>query len=134
VKGLISIALLMAVSGSVWAAGAEDLIQAYRLEAGQAPSAERGQAIWHRKVTVPGGGEVRSCTACHGSDLSHPGKHLRTGKSIPPLARNVRPGALGDAKKIRKWLTRNCKWTLGRECTALEKADVLSFMLRGEWV
>jgi len=134
VKRLLSILLLLAVSGSAWAAGAEELIQAYRLEAGQAPSADRGHQLWHRRFTATDGGAARSCVACHGSDLSRPGRHLRTGKAIPPLARSVRPGALGDAGKVRKWLTRNCKWTLGRECTALEKADVLSFLLRGEWI
>jgi len=133
-KRLLSVMLLLVASASAWAAGGEDLIEVYRLEAGQSPSAERGGALWQRQVPAPNGGAARGCTACHGKDLTRPGKHLRTGKAIPPMARSVRPEALSDAKKIRKWLTRNCKWTLGRECSALEKADVLSYLLRGEWI
>jgi cytochrome c553 len=129
---LIWIGLMMAVTGTSWAAGAEDLIQQYRLEAGQAPSVERGRSLWRHQVKPQGGGAARSCTACHGNDLGRPGKHLRTGKAIPPMARWVRAEALSDEKKIQKWLARNCKWTLGRECTALEKGDVLSYLLQGE--
>ncbi|MEA3244387.1 MAG: DUF1924 domain-containing protein, partial [Pseudomonadota bacterium] len=33
-----------------------------------------------------------------------------------------------DGKKIEKWFKRNCKWTLGRECTAQEKADFLAYI------
>jgi cytochrome c553 len=133
-KHLIWIGLMLAATGTAWAAGGEELIQQYRQEAGQTPSAERGRALWQHKAPAPNGGAARSCTACHGSDLTRPGKHLRTGKVIPPMARSVRPEALSDEKNIRKWLTRNCKWTLGRECTALEKADVLSYLLRGKWI
>jgi cytochrome c553 len=133
-RRLVYFGLLLAASGSAWAAGGEELLKRYALEAGQAASAERGRALWQRKVPAPNGGAARSCTACHGSDLARPGKHLRTGKPIPPMARSVRPESLSDEKNIRKWLTRNCKWTLGRECTALEKADVLHYLLRGKWV
>jgi hypothetical protein len=30
--------------------------------------------------------------------------------------------------QIEKWLRRNCNWTLGRECSAREKGDLLSFL------
>ncbi|MFK5970948.1 MAG: DUF1924 domain-containing protein [Candidatus Marithrix sp.] len=30
--------------------------------------------------------------------------------------------------QIRKWFKRNCKWTLGRECNAQEKGDILKFI------
>ena len=35
---------------------------------------------------------------------------------------------LTSIKDIRKWLKRNCKWTLDRECTPQEKGDFLSFI------
>lgn len=133
-KHLIGMGVLLLAAGSAWAAGGENLLQQYVLEAGKPASLERGRALWHRKVPAPNGGAARSCTACHGSDLTRPGKHLRTGKAIPPMARSVRPEALSDEKNVRKWLNRNCKWTLGRECTALEKADVLTYLLRGKWI
>jgi len=34
-----------------------------------------------------------------------------------------------DEKKIEKWFKRNCKDTWGRECTAQEKGDFLTFLL-----
>lgn len=42
----------------------------------------------------------------------------------------VNPERLVDAKKIEKWFLRNCKWTFGRECTAQEKGDFLTFINR----
>jgi hypothetical protein len=40
----------------------------------------------------------------------------------------VNPQRLTDPAKIEKWLTRNCRWTLGRECTAGEKADFIAYI------
>jgi hypothetical protein len=56
------------------------------------------------------------------------GKHAKTGKAIEPMAPSVNPKRLSDEKQIRKWFSRNCKWTLGRECTAQEQGDVLLYL------
>jgi len=32
-----------------------------------------------------------------------------------------------DAAKTEKWFLRNCKWTMGRTCTAQEKGDFLAY-------
>lgn len=40
----------------------------------------------------------------------------------------VNPKRLSDPKKIEKWFLRNCKWTLGRECTPQEKGDYLTYL------
>jgi hypothetical protein len=53
---------------------------------------------------------------------------VKTGKRIEPMAVSVNPQRLGDMAKIEKWFRRNCKWTLGRACTAQEKGDLLSFL------
>jgi hypothetical protein len=65
---------------------------------------------------------------CHGRDLTQPGRQANTGKVIEPLAPSVNPQRLTDPAKIEKWLTRNCRWTLGRECTANEKADFIAYI------
>ena len=65
----------------------------------------------------------RSCTTCHGTDQAKPGRHQRTGKVIESMAPSVNPQRLTDVAKIEKWFVRNCKWTLGRECSAQEKGD-----------
>ena len=70
----------------------------------------------------------RSCASCHSAEPRDPGRHVRTGKTIAPLAPSVNTKRLTDEKQIRKWLARNCKWTLGRECIADEKAAVLVYL------
>lgn len=87
-----------------------------------------GAAFWRAEHPQSDGSPARSCTSCHGRDLSQPGRHVNTGKVIEPMAPSVNPQRLSDAAKIEKWLGRNCRWTLGRNCTASEKADVLAYI------
>ncbi len=62
------------------------------------------------------------------NDLTRTGKHVKTNKEIKPMTPSANPKRLTDAKKIEKWFKRNCKWTLGRVCTAREKADFLAYI------
>ncbi|TNF92292.1 MAG: DUF1924 domain-containing protein [Gammaproteobacteria bacterium] len=87
---------------------------------------EDGRQFWTMKNTLKG--ESRSCADCHTADPRQSGKHVRTAKTIEPLSPVVNPTRLNDAKKVEKWFYRNCKWTLGRVCTAQEKADVRAFL------
>jgi hypothetical protein len=93
-------------------------------------SAQAGERFWDHPETDPKSGEVRRCSLCHSTDLRRSGKHATTGKVIEPLAPSVNPKRLSNRADIEKWLLRNCKWTLGRECTPQEKGDVL-VMIRG---
>jgi len=61
-------------------------------------------------------------------DLKKPGEHIRTGKVIDPMALSANPNRFSDAKKIEKWFRRNCKWVLGRTCTAQEKGNILLYL------
>ena len=54
--------------------------------------------------------------------------HVCTGKSIELMAPSVNPKRLTDSRLIEKWFKRNCKWTLGRECTPQEKGDLLVYL------
>jgi hypothetical protein len=90
-------------------------------------SAERGDTLWHSKHTAADGKE-RDCTLCHGTDLKNPGKHIKTGKVIDPMAPSVNHKRFTDIDKVEKWFLRNCKWTFGRECTAQEKGDLLKYL------
>ena len=38
------------------------------------------------------------------------------------------PARFTDPEKVAKWFLRNCTSVLGRECTAIEKGDFLTFM------
>ena len=95
------------------------------LAAGDAAAGAAARTAEHPQ---PGAAPARSCASCHGSDLTETGRHAKTGKPIEPLAPSVNPERLTDPKKVEKWLYRNCRWTLGRECSAAEKADFLAFI------
>jgi len=84
--------------------------------------------MWQEKHLDAKSGKDRSCETCHGTNLKVSGKHIRTGKVIDPMAPSVNSERFTDEKKIEKWFKRNCKWTLGRECTPQEKGDFLSFL------
>jgi hypothetical protein len=90
-------------------------------------SAERGQAFW--MATHPGGKpDTPSCTSCHGPDPTQAGQ-TRAGKAIEPMAVSKASTRLTDPAEVNKWFTRNCSSVLGRECTAVEKGDVIAYLL-----
>jgi hypothetical protein len=93
-----------------------------------AADAAAGKAGWTKEYPQSDGSPARSCVTCHGRDLTQSGRHAKTGKTIEPMAPSVNPQRLTDQAKIDKWLLRNCTWTLGRECTAPEKADFLTYI------
>ena len=104
------------------------LMKQYQAAGATGGNAQRGEALWNK--TFPGQAPFteRSCKTCHSANVKSQGKHIRTGKVIKPLAPSVNTKSLSDAKKIKKWFKRNCKWTLGQECSAQQKADILSFL------
>jgi hypothetical protein len=107
------------------ATAVDDLLQQYKTQGADQFSATAGEQLWQRTVNDAKTGEARRCNVCHTNDLKKVGKHATTGKAIEPLAPSVNPQRLTDKAHIEKWLARNCKWTLGRECTPQEKGDVL---------
>ena len=125
---MLACAAVAALTGTpAWAADAVGELQSRFRAQGAGPfDAAAGEALWNRKFT--NSGSDRSCAGCHTTDLRQPGRHVRTGKTIKPMAPSVNPQRLRDAAKVEKWFTRNCKWTLGRECTPQEKGDFLSFL------
>lgn len=100
----------------------DEMIAEFQAKAAEVLSAERGAALWVRDF------DGRSCTTCHTESLYGTGRHPKTGKIIEPMAPSVNPGRLSDERKVKKWLLRNCKWTLGRVCTAKEKGDVVLWL------
>ena len=68
------------------------------------------------------------CIRDSGTPPTAQGKHASTGKSIAPLAPAFNPKAFTDTAKVDKWLRRNCNDVVSRECTAVEKADVLAYL------
>lgn len=70
-----------------------------------------------------------ACATCHTKDPLDAGQHARTGRDIAPLAPAANPERFADARKTDKWFRRNCNDVLGRSCTALEKGDVLVWLM-----
>lgn len=122
-------AIFILLSPGVFAASAaEELMKEWQAEAKQPFSADRGKLAWteeHKSAE----GDNRACSNCHHADLTKAGEHIKTKKAIDPMAPSVNPERYTDRKKINKWLLRNCKWTMGRKCTAQEKGDFLAYLL-----
>lgn len=110
------------------AATVDDVLKGYQAQGATNFSAEKGKAMWTEKHASAEGGPARSCSTCHGENLTLTGKHAKTGKVIDPMAPSVNPKRFTDAKEIEKWFKRNCTWTVGRECTPQEKGDFLSYL------
>lgn len=119
-------ALVLLFSSHVVSANdvAEQVLQSYQADGVSAFDAAAGSRMWQQEFA-----KDRSCVSCHGADVSQAGKHVKTKKLIKPMALSVNSDRYQSAKKINKWFKRNCKWTLGRECTAQEKGDFLTWLI-----
>jgi cytochrome c553 len=102
-----------------------NLLHDYAIQGANTADAEQGKQLWQKTFNKNG---ERSCASCHTKDLTQHGKHIKTNKDIKPMSPSVNPERLTDGKKINKWFKRNCKWTLGRECTAQEKTNFLVYI------
>ena len=126
---MMALALCLGIAGfagTAAAANGDDLLATYKSQGGGTFTAAAGKSFWTAKHQTEG--ESRSCTTCHGTDLTKSGKHAKTGKAIDPMAVSVNSKLLTDPAKVEKWFGRNCRWTLGRECNAQEKGDVVKYL------
>ncbi len=124
---------MMILPLAVLAAPRDDLLAQYATaaKAASAPfsgfSAARGEKL---HVTKFSGGkpETPACTSCHADSPRSAGR-TPAGKPIEAVAVSVTPARYTDPAKVEKWFKRNCSDVLGRECTALEKGDWLTYMI-----
>ena len=130
---LLAAALAVTFSGAASAGPREDQLATYASAAKAANpafsgfSAERGKTL-HNQNFTGGKADTPACTSCHGKDPRAAGRNL-TGKSIDPVAVSAAPSRYTDPAKVEKWFKRNCTEVLGRECSAQEKGDWLSFVI-----
>lgn len=123
-----AISMVIVLLGSVGAgSGSAASIQVEHLETYRQQGVEQADAARGRQLWYASDGE-RGCTSCHGETPAAAGKHARTGKAIEPMAPSINPRRYRDGRKIEKWFLRNCNWTYGRECSAQEKADILTWL------
>ncbi len=89
-------------------------------------SGDDGKAFW--QGTHSGGKpDTPSCTTCHTKDPKAVGQ-TRVGKAIEAMAVSVNPKRFTDAETVAKWFLRNCNSVLGRECSAAEKGNVITYL------
>lgn len=119
---LSGIIVLTILAVDVRAGELDGLLDEYRARGAGTFDPSAGAALWQKKF----GG--KSCASCHAKSPRDPGRNERTGKPIRPMAPSVNPQRLTDRRQMKKWLLRNCKSTLGRECTEQEKGDVLTWL------
>jgi hypothetical protein len=127
-RKVMLVAVLSGVASGVNADTVDQLLTQYRTQGAGEFDATAGKTLWDKSYPDARGGEPRRCATCHTADLKQAGKHAQTGKRIEPMAPSVNAKRLTDSKFIEKWFLRNCKWTLGRECTPQEKGNVLVFL------
>lgn len=101
-----------------------ELLARFSAEAAAPAVPARGERLFTARH-----GRDSSCASCHGASPVHPGRHASTGKTISPLAPAVNPQRFTDAAKVEKWFRRNCSDVMGRDCSAAEKADILSWLM-----
>lgn len=118
--------LLACLPGIAPAATPAELLAGYVKQAGAPASAERGQRLFVKKFDND---FDWTCATCHTANPLQPGKHAVTGKPIPPLAPAAQAERFSNLTQVEFHFRLNCRDVVGRECTAGEKADVLSWLI-----
>ena len=90
--------------------------------------ATRGEKIFTSNHIGKKGKEI-SCTSCHGIDLNKSSENFFTGKVIEPLSPKANPKRFTELAEIEKWIKRNFNDVYNREGTALEKGDVITYII-----
>jgi len=113
-------------------------------------SAERGEAIYRAPHVIKGAG-VWSCASCHLkdprysvrahrtdipcrachviNDWEHPDPKHAKKRIIDPFAPSANALRLTDAYRVDSFLKLNCLLLMQRECTTMEKGDVIAYLL-----
>jgi cytochrome c peroxidase len=149
--GLVTLAIAWAAHG----AGPQAFLEQYAQQAKAADpsfsgfSAERGQAFYLQKHDVEEMGSV-SCASCHQPDprktseahrdqipcrachvvfSRQPEGHRPTRRELRALAPSANPERFTNEWRTEYWFGYHCKLLLGRECTAREKGDLITWLL-----
>ncbi len=129
-KTLKALAIALAVTSIAAAAEAgprEDILAKFQAQAGAPANPANGKKMFFNNYGT-GKPDTPNCTTCH-SETPQNGGMTRAGKPIDPIAVSATPDRFTDADKVDKWFRRNCNGVIGRECTAQEKVDFLTFMI-----
>jgi cytochrome c553 len=121
-----TLVLLLVIVMPAMAATPTELLAEYTAKAGAPAVPERGQKLF----TTNFGKELGfSCSSCHGAVPVKVGQDLVAEKAIAPLAPAANAKRFTDRARVEFMFKMNCKDVVGRECTAGEKADLISWLL-----
>lgn len=118
--------LLALLALPAYAETPQQILDSLVAQAGPA-SAARGEQFYRAKSTA--GKTADSCAACHTDNPKAPGQHVKTHKTIDPIAPVAQKDRFTDPAKVEKWFKRNCNEVLARACTPQEKADFTAYMI-----
>lgn len=123
-------ALGLAIAIPVLAETPQQMLETYTQQAKAADSAFQGFDVARGEQFFKNThGNDWSCSTCHTTNPTTMGKHAKTSKPIDPLAPAANAERFTDTAKVEKWFKRNCKDVAARECSALEKGDVLTYLV-----
>ena len=152
---IVLLVICALITGVAVAIEPEDFLAAYAEQAKQADpdfagfSAERGRAFYLQSHYLDDGSEL-SCASCHHADprkatvahqeqipcrachvtLHKPsaGRSM-TIREVQPFAPSEYPDRFTNEWKVEAWFGWNCKLLLKRECTSLEKGDLITWLM-----
>ncbi|MDX2503233.1 MAG: DUF1924 domain-containing protein [Gammaproteobacteria bacterium] len=104
------------------------LLQDYATQGAISADEKQGEQLCQKTFEYNGEFAERSCNSCHSNDLTAAGKHVKTSKVIKPMSPSSNAERFTDSKKVEKWFKRNCIWTMGRECSTQEKANLTIYI------
>lgn len=121
------VAVVCSLPWVTWADTPSAIAQHYvqSAPAGFVPSVQRGEKLFRQAFGVSE--TMPACTSCHTERPTQNGQHAVTGKTIRPLAVAANSARFTDPAKVEKWFGRNCREVIGRDCTASEKADFVTW-------
>jgi len=128
-KTIIPVIFLLS-SQAVSANAIDEMFSEYKQKGVTDISETHGKELWTKTFKNKETGQLRSCSTCHTANVKNTGKHAKTGKLIEPMALSANSKRYTKVKKIKKWFKRNCKWTIGRECSAQEQANILAYLIK----
>jgi len=89
---------------------------------------QRGELIFTTQ-RIGKKGKLISCVSCHTNELSKKGQNIHTNKVIDPLSPIYNSSRFTNVKDVKKWLRRNFRDVYSREGTAIEKGDVITYII-----
>ena len=97
-------------------------------------SAEEGKTFFNREVIQFKGdtknpGKAIACASCHTANPADAGKHIVTGKAIPPLSPVVNAKRFSSVKDVEKKFAKHCNDVVGSDCTPQEKGNYIAYLL-----